>query len=93
MFVWEDIKNLKLNYEDKNFDTIGYEDVENLLIKTIIMELTKYASLRRGKFGNYIYYKNDRMNKPKFIPFTESIENLTIDDYKKWLLDNHKIKI
>ena len=33
------------------------------------------------------------MNKPKFIPFTESIENLSVDDYKKWLLDNHKIKL
>ena len=89
---WNNQK-ISVNIEDKKFDTIKFEDIENLLIKTIIVELTKHASLRKGKFGNYIYYKNDRMNKPKFIPFTESIENLSVDDYKKWLLDNHKIKL
>ena len=86
-------QKISVDIEDKNFDNIKFEDIENLLIKTIIMQLSKHASLRKGKFGNYIYYKNDRMNKPKFIPFTESIENLCIDDYKKWLLDKHKIKI
>ena len=33
----------------------------------IVRELSEVASIRNGKYGHYIYYKTDKMNKPKFI--------------------------
>ena len=33
----------------------------------IVRDLSEVASIRNGKYGHYIYYKTDKMNKPKFI--------------------------
>jgi DNA topoisomerase-1 len=32
----------------------------------IIREINKYMSIRNSKYGDYIYYKTDKMKKPKF---------------------------
>lgn len=62
--------NISLNI-DKNKEEIELEDILHLL-KTnntnIIREIEgKDLSIRKGKFGDYIYYKKNNIKKPKFI--------------------------
>ena len=62
--------NISLNI-DKNKEEIKLEDILHLL-KTnntnIIREIKgKDLSIRKGKFGDYIYYKKKNIKKPKFI--------------------------
>tara|TARA_Y100000389_G_C17454124_1_gene516860 strand:- start:429 stop:2744 length:2316 start_codon:yes stop_codon:yes gene_type:complete len=35
--------------------------------KNIIREINKDISIRKGKYGNYVFYKTSKMKKPKFI--------------------------
>jgi DNA topoisomerase-1 len=80
------IKSLK----DKG---ITLETVQEILLqkeeeqKTVLRELNEEMSVRKSKYGNYIYYKTAKMKKPKFVnlkkcPYdvlTEEKINLLID--------------
>jgi topoisomerase IA-like protein len=46
--------------------------------KTILRVLDVNTSLRKGKFGSYIYHKTTTMNKPKFI----TIKNLKLNVFE-----------
>ena len=51
----------------------------------ILKNISDVASVRQGKFGQYIYYKTDKMKKPKFI----SIKNKAWKDIDMdWIYDN-----
>ena len=89
---WNNDK-ISINIENKNFDEINLVDVEEYLIKSFFLEISKEASLRKGKFGYYIYYKTMRMKKPRFISFKDPVDGLTKEDLKTWLLDKHNIKV
>ena len=61
---------------DKKFDEIHMGDVIDMLDNTeravsgnpnIIREITSEISIRKSKFGNYIFYQTEQMKKPKFI--------------------------
>ena len=43
--------------------------LENKVVSnsSIIRAINSNTSIRSGKFGNYIFYKTDKMTKPKFI--------------------------
>lgn len=67
-------KNKKsLNGIKKDIDDITIDDIipiiENKvsLNPSIVREINSEISIRSGKYGNYIYYKTEKMNKPKFI--------------------------
>jgi len=38
--------------------------------ETIVREVSKDISIRKGKYGEYIFYKTSKMSKPKFIALT-----------------------
>jgi hypothetical protein len=62
----ESIKEL-----DKSFHEIVLDDIieylsEKKTEKNVIRTYNDDLSLRRGKFGNYIYYKTKFMSKPEF---------------------------
>jgi DNA topoisomerase-1 len=64
----ESVKNL-----EKPIDQIVLEDVLPLLTKeekedrNVLRKINDDMSLRRGKFGNYVFYKTHSMTKPDFI--------------------------
>jgi topoisomerase IA-like protein len=64
----ESVKSL-----EKPLDQIVLEDVLPLLQgeekqdKNILRKITDDMSVRRGKFGNYVFYKTAQMAKPEFI--------------------------
>ena len=77
-------------FKDEN---ITLETVQELLQKneedrrSVLRELNEEMSVRKSKYGNYIYYKTAKMKKPKFVtlkkcPYdvlTEENINLVID--------------
>ena len=70
----------KTKYDANNITyDIAIEIIDNYFTckdKTIIRVLNNVASIRKGKYGDYIYYKTDKMKRPKFI----SLKNFK-DDY------------
>jgi DNA topoisomerase-1 len=59
--------------------------------KSIIRVLTPNAQLRKGQYGNYIYYQTPEMKKPKFINIKKeksiNFEKDEIDVIEEWLVD------
>ena len=88
--------NSKINIKTggNTYDTIELCDVVDLLVKPIILEISPDASIRRGDYGTYIYYKTKKMKKPKFISLDSSIAfTCSVDEAKLWLRKKHSIVI
>ena len=66
-------KNISLKSIDKDECEITLDDIKPLLEKgpeknkSIIREVDKELSIRRGKFGPYVYYKTDKMKNLNFV--------------------------
>lgn len=76
--LWGDISvGIKCLTNTCSLDEITLEMVEDLIrttenkkkedTKLILRELDEHTSVRKSKFGNYVYYKTDQMKKPKFV--------------------------
>ena len=79
-------KNIELN------DVIEF--IKSSGDNNLVRELRKDLSIRKGKYGDYIFYKTDKMKTPKFLKI-----NTFNDDYKKcdkdillrWINEIYKI--
>lgn len=81
------LKGLKKKIED-----ITMTDIENFIQsnKNIIKKFSEALSIRKGKYGDYIYYKTKTMKKPKFIN-TNKIKDIEIRNCtEKQLTDSIK---
>jgi hypothetical protein len=97
---WGDNKESIKNIE-KPLDQITMEDVLEIIGKdkkkdiNILRELNAEYSIRRGKFGSYVYYKTYKMTKPEFYNIKKfpgialSCEPKELID---WLITTYKIK-
>jgi DNA topoisomerase-1 len=67
-------KNSSISHIKKELDDVTLEDVKGVLNgkksenKSILKVVTSEISVRKGKFGPYVFYKTDKMKKPRFIP-------------------------
>jgi DNA topoisomerase I len=85
-------KNRSLKYSNKTLDTITLNDAKKILSSQkketgskILKNIDKIASIRQGKWGPYVYYKTEKMTKPKFIP----IKNIAWKEIDlDWIYDN-----
>ena len=65
--------NVSLKGLKKQKQSITLQDVINVIegkVKiesNIIKKIDENSSIRKGKWGNYVYYKTSKMKKPKFI--------------------------
>jgi len=62
----------------------------------IVRQITENLSIRDGKYGNYIFYKTQKMKKPRFISLTGfkgNIQEETEDNVKKWIRENCHIDV
>lgn len=72
LYMTHDSKNYSLKSIRKRSDAITLEDVLDILLgkkstnPKVSRILNKDTSVRKGKYGLYIYYKTDSMSKPKF---------------------------
>ena len=63
-------------------------------MKPVLLEISKEASIRNGKHGPYIYYKTDKMKKPKFFALDKDIKpSCTVAEAKAWLNEKHDITL
>ena len=56
------------------------EDTSREENKTILRVYNNECSLRKGRYGNYIFYKTEKMKKPKFINIKKCPHDLKNDD-------------
>lgn len=78
------LKHIKTKVENITMDDIVEDlyDIENKQDEpAILREITEDASIRKGKYGDYIYYKNKKMKKPKFLKLDGFKKNLSIHNY------------
>jgi DNA topoisomerase-1 len=60
----------------------------------IIRVLTENMSIRNGKYGAYIYYKTEKMFKPKFLniqKFKESYRHCSEEVLMKWIKETYNV--
>ena len=66
------INDININVNDITFENvIEYITSVPKANNNILREINKEISIRKGQYGNYIFYKTNKMNKPKFIKLNE----------------------
>tara|TARA_B110000285_G_scaffold235459_1_gene317320 strand:- start:8282 stop:10594 length:2313 start_codon:yes stop_codon:yes gene_type:complete len=67
-------KNSSIGHIKKELDKVIIDDVIDVLNgkksqnTSVLRVITSEISVRKGKFGPYVFYKTENMKKPKFIP-------------------------
>lgn len=100
--VGEDPTRISLKDVKKPFDQIVYADVLPIIetdqapSRTILRKLTTDLSIRNGKFGPYIFYKTDKMTKPRFYDLRKFENGFGVcekDELINWIRTTYKIHI
>ena len=63
---------------------------------SIIRIIDDGCSIRKGRKGDYIFFKTGRMKKPSFFDitkFTGDYVNGDIDELKSWIKEVHNVKL
>ena len=82
---WEEVLPLLEERKDKS-----------PLIPTSLRTITKDMSIRSGKYGDYLFYKTDKMKKPQFLKlqgFTENHMECNLDNLKTWITTRYQIDL
>ncbi len=95
--VWgenkKSINNIQIKESDITLDDI-IPYIENTTNPNMVREITPELSIRNGKYGDYIFYKTNKMTKPKFYKlneFKENYKSCDIDVLKEWINETYKI--
>ena len=100
--VGEEPLRISLKDVKKPFDQIVYADVLPIIeadqapSRTILRKLTPDLSIRNGKFGPYIFYKTDKMTKPRFYDLRKFENGFGVcekDELINWIRTTYKIHI
>jgi topoisomerase IA-like protein len=104
---WGDQKKSLSCFGNRPIENINYEEVLKILMKSedtdqpnfssnIIREITSNISIRKGSYGDYLFFKTSKMKKPTFYKlngFKGDYKNCHIDILKNWIVDEYKIRI
>ena len=76
---------------------IEYSQKDHPSNKLILRHLNSDFSIRKGKFGNYVYHKTAKMKTPTFYKikdFSKSLNALTCDEQLviEWLIQTYNIE-
>jgi topoisomerase IA-like protein len=93
----ESIRNIKKDIQNITLeDVITYLNTKDDKKDTNILRvLSNEFSVRKGKFGAYVYYKNANMDKPQFFNlnrFSEGFSTCHPDTLVDWIKTTYKIK-
>jgi DNA topoisomerase-1 len=97
-----EITRISLKEVKKPFDQIVYADVLPVIetdqapSRTILRKLTPDLSIRNGKFGPYIFYKTEKMAKPRFFDLRNFENGFGICEKEEliaWIRKTHKIAV
>ena len=87
-----------LNGINKNENNIELNDVIEFITSSgninLVRELRKDLSIRKGKYGDYIFYKTEKMKTPKFLKltgFNNDYKNCDKDLLLRWINETYKV--
>jgi DNA topoisomerase-1 len=91
----ESIKTIKTPIDEITFDEIK-DFLENKSVSqpNVLRKLTENMTVRKGKFGAYVYYKKPDMKKPEFLnikKFKEGFLTCEAETLIKWLCDTYHL--
>ena len=87
LYINHNEKNYSVKCINKSMEDIELSDVTDILSgkkssnPNVLLVLNKNMSVRKGKFGSYIFYKTERMSRPQFFQIRKVLEN---EDSKRW---------
>ena len=61
----------------------------------ILRTISPHITLRKGKYGPYLFYKTSDMNKPQFLKlkgFTDNANTCCLDILQKWIYETYNCK-
>lgn len=95
--IWGENKKSLNNIQIKETD-ITSDDIIPLIENTqdlnMVRELSSNMSIRKGQYGDYIFYKTKKMTKPRFHKlngFTENYRTCDKNVITNWILETYKI--
>ena len=81
------IKSQEEIKEDEKKTLIEYiENKKNIQNENICVEINKDCSIRKSKYGYYIFYKTKQMKQPKFLKYNDEKE----DKINDWIVNKNK---
>ena len=103
-----EIMRTSVKHIQKPFHLIELGDVLSLIVKNgddarappnapnkaVIRIIDENTSIRKGKFGAYVYYKTEHMKSPQFFnmsKFKKGYDVCDLQDIKDWLKNTHNI--
>lgn len=92
--IWgENTQNLK-ELGNRPIENITFQEVINILDNgsNVIRNINEFITIRKGPKGDYLFYKNSKMKKPKFFDIKSFINN-TSENYKTCDLTTLKLWI
>ena len=98
----QEVTRISLKEVKKPFDQIVYADVLPVIeadlapSRTILRKLTPDLSIRNGKFGPYIFYKTEKMAKPRFFDLRNFENGFGVCEKEEliaWIRKTHKIAV
>jgi len=97
----DNIKRESIKEIEKPLDEINLEDIKEYLEnkkdtneKTSLRVLNDVMSIKKGKYGPYVYYKRPDMNKPEFLnikKFPEGFLTCEKDTIVEWLCEKYNL--
>lgn len=87
----------KINVPIKN---IGYDDAVNILenseanANSLVRRIDETLSIRKGKYGDYIFYKTEKMKKPQFLKlngFNDDYKNCSLANIRSWIKEKYEV--
>jgi DNA topoisomerase-1 len=91
--TWGD-KNISLKSIKKDFNEITFQDIKPFLNQTLIRKINENVSIRNGKYGDYIFYKTNKMKTPKFFKldqFEDDYKNCNLKLLESWIKEKYNI--
>ena len=90
-------KNYSIKHIKKAQNKIKLEDVLGVLQgkssnSNILKKVNDCVSIRKGKYGEYIFYKTESMTKPKFLKLKNILwKNLNNEEILNWIKNEYNI--
>ncbi len=98
---WNNIKKslttVKINVPIKNIeldDAINILESAEQMGNSLIRRIDETLSIRKGKYGDYIFYKTEKMKKPQFLKlygFNDDYKTCSIQNIKGWIKEKYEI--
>ena len=95
--IKKSLSNLKINVPFKNIelnDAINIIETAEKNDNSLIRKLNDNLSIRKGKYGDYIFYKTLKMKKPQFLKlygFNDDYKNCSIQNILSWIKEKYTI--